>query len=251
LNSRPLLPLLLASLSTWVSASAEAHMPLQGDAWQTAQAMPPGQKRALAFAVLMQDPAASLPRDRVRMLWEAAVAEARELRIDTALSILEPLHLIEQATWSALDTSLLLRQLGRYQDADAVLTSMLEDGPGSLTQPPPSGSGSMEDAALLWCQRGILAFGASRHHEGRSHLGRALALGSADAGMVLGFRDLHAGRPDRARAAFRADLGSLRPGPWSSRGWGLSLVSDPANLFPGQESDSIASHLRDTYVQIQ
>jgi hypothetical protein len=76
----------------------------------------------------------------------------------------------------------------------------------------------------LWNQRGIAAQGFGDDRAARDHLGRALALGSEDAGLVLARMDLVAGRRAAARVGFRAHILNQPPPDWAWRGWGTTLL---------------------------
>ncbi len=174
--------------------------------------------RAAVVLEALEDPA-PLERWQLLLAWNTAVEEARELRLaGAAIDIQRELHRRYQADWSAIDLALSLRNLGDAQGADQTLAQTIERE-----------TGAGRPTAELWSQRGIAALGAGDEARGRDFLGRALASGSDDAGLVLGRLDLVAGRADAARRGFRPSILRTPPADWALRGWGLSLLPAPAD----------------------
>lgn len=120
-----------------------------------------------------------------------------------------PLHGRVQADWSAGNLALVLSRAGRFEQADRVLREQLP----RATAP-----------AELWNQRALLASGQGRPGLFRARLGRAIRLGSANAALSLARADALAGRPGPARAGYRSGCDRTPPGPWSLRGWALTLL---------------------------
>ncbi len=185
--------------------------------WHAAVCLPTGPLRVRAVEAGLQKTAA-LERWEQLLAWNTAVEEARSIRFrEGALNIQRELHRRYVAEWSALDLSLTLRQLNEQKESDEVLA-------GAIERAQKEGRASVG----LWSQRGINSLGFGDEARGRDYLGRALAMGSDDASIVLGRLDLVSGRTEAARGAFRASiLSSESAGAWALRGWGLSLLPRP------------------------
>jgi tetratricopeptide (TPR) repeat protein len=181
--------------------------------WLLAEALGPGPERAKEVLAGLEDPT-PLARWQLLLAWNAAVEEARALRLPGAvLPIQERLHERYQADWSALDLAITLRWLGRAEAADGLLEETIarEAAAGRPT-------------AELWSQRGIAALGFGDEERGRDYLGRALALGSKDAHLVLARLALQRGDLEAARRGFRALILDDPPQDWAWRGWGTTLL---------------------------
>lgn len=177
--------------------------------WADICAQPAGEARALAMAEWIAQGEGALPADQAQAAWEAAVAEADALRWQSAIPLQRELHRRVQQDWSALNLALSLNRSQGAEAADGVLAAQL---PRSHAP------------AELWSQRGIYWIGADEIERGRNCLGRALALGSSDAAVVLAREDLQRGEVARARAALRDLVTEQPPGPWALRGFGLALL---------------------------
>ncbi len=156
-----------------------------------------------------------LDRNELVLAFDVGVEEARALRLeDGALPIHAELHRRYGATWSAISLALTYRHLGRFEDSDRTLAEAIaaERARG-------------RPAAELWSRRGIGALGCGHVAAGRGYLGRALALGYPDGGLVLAWLDLREGHVAAARRGFRALLRADEPGAWALRGWGLTLLA--------------------------
>ena len=198
--------------------------------WFLADVLPNGPERAeIVLAAL--GGAGELEHWQVLLAWNTSVEEARALRLaGTAVAIQEELDRRCAADWSAIDLALTLRLLGKPAQADGVLAGAIERA-GAAGQP----------TADLWSQRGIVALGAGDESAGRDYLGRALALGSEDAGLVLARLDLVAGRPVAARRGFRPSILRTPQADWALRGWGMALLpaadAPPKRLPPSSPED--------------
>ena len=133
-----------------------------------------------------------------------------------ALPIQEVLHARYQTVWSAIDLALTRTRLGDREGADTALAATIERE-----------EGAGRPSADLWSQRGISALGFGDERRARDYFGQALARGSEDAALVLGWLELEAGRLEAARKAFRPSILSEQPAAWALRGWGLTLLPAP------------------------
>jgi hypothetical protein len=201
--------------------------PFRGaELWFLADILPSGPERAeVALEALRSTETA---QDwQVLLAWNAAVEEALALRLaGPALALQEELAARYAADWSAIDLALTRRLLGDAAGADEVLSRAIERE-ASAGRP----------TAELWSQRGIAALAAGDEARGRDYLGRALALGSEDAGLVLARLDLVAGRPEAARRGFRPPILRTPQADWALRGWGVSLLP-PAESPPARQVQS-------------
>jgi len=183
------------------------------ESFLAASVLPPGPEHVRATL----EGLAGVPeptRAQLEVAFQAGVDEARALSFaEGAVPIQRALHERYRAPWTAMNLALSLRQDGRRDEADAVYAAAIaaEEAAG-------------RSAAALWSQRGILWGGAGDEGRARSYLGRALSEGSADAGIVLAWMELGAGRPGRAREGFRAALDDAGARPWALRGFGLTLL---------------------------
>lgn len=154
---------------------------------------------------------ALLERGHRRLVELAARGDAQ-----AALPLAEALFARAPAPWSADSLSLTLSRLGRHERARSVLEALLSELP-----PGPEREGLLQ-------RRALAALGAGRIDLARQDLGSGLAAGGADAALVLGMMALREGRPDPARALFRAVLVRTAEGDprqaWARRGWGLTML---------------------------
>jgi hypothetical protein len=198
--------------------------------WILADLLPTGPERAAAVLRALESPA-PLARWQVFLAWNTALDAARALRYEeAALPIQEEMHRRYQADWSALDLCLSSRALGRWADARRVLEETIAREEAAGRRP-----------AALWEHLGVLALGAGDDRAARDYLGRALAWGSPDAGLLLSRMDLDSGNVAAARRGFRALILDAPPPDWAWRGWGTALlpaafaaplVADPASADP-------------------
>lgn len=196
--------------------------------WFLADLLAPGPERARAVLAALDSPDVPTQHQLV-LAWNVATDEARLLRFESALPIQQRLHDRCRADWSALDLTLTLRLLGEREAVEAVFEQQIaQDG------------GAGAPTADLWSQRGISAMGFGDERLARDYLGRALAMGSDDAGLVLSRLDWMAGRIDVARHGFRASILNTPPPDWAWRGWGLCLLP-PAHAAPARKSSSPSS----------
>lgn len=184
--------------------------------WFLAEALAPGPARAGAVLAALAAPD-DLARWQFFLAWNTAVDEARALRYEeSALPIQLELHRRYLADWSALDLSLTYKALGRFEAAEQVIGEAIVRETSAGRRP-----------GALWEQRGILALGSGNERAARDYFGKALALGSDDAGLVLSRLDLMDGRIEAARRGFRALLFDQPPPDWAWRGWGTALLPQP------------------------
>jgi hypothetical protein len=184
--------------------------------WLLAEVLAPAPARARAVLAALAG-SADLARWQFFLAWNTAVDEARAMRYEeSALPIQTELHRRYQADWSAMDLALTYKSLGQSEAADQLLAEAIvrEGAAGRWT-------------AHLWEQRGILALGCGDEQAARDYLGKALLLGSGDAGLVLSRLELMEGRPESARAGFRALLFEQPTPDWAWRGWGSALLPPP------------------------
>lgn len=192
--------------------------------WFLADVLPAGAERAAAVRLALTDPA-PLQRWQFLLAWNTAVDEARALRhAEATLPIQLELHSRYQAEWSALDLALTYKALGEREAADRVLAEGIAREEAAGRRP-----------HALWESRAIVALGFGDEATSRDYLGRALALGSDDAGLLLARLDLMAGRVEAARRGFRALILGRLPPDWAWRGWGTTLLPAP---FAAQEVTS-------------
>ena len=200
-------------------------------AWIALELAPAGPRRdrlaLVALAPFERDPgAAALEGRHLNLAWEAWRAAAVGLRFDAALALGRIVHGEAQAEWSAISLALTATRAGAYEEAERVLAAQLARAYSNGA-----------DAAALWTQRAITALANGNERAGRAYLGSAILLNSADAIAIWARLELAAGRPERARAGFRAALLQPEPGPWAQRGWGFALLpSAPAE--PPHKEDS-------------
>jgi len=199
--------------------------------WFLADSLPPGPTRA-SSVVRGLEVERQLTRWELLLGWNVAVDEARALRLaEGALPIQRRLHERYLADWSAMDLALTLRLLGDRPAVEALFEE-------TITRESAAGRPVQE----LWAQRGIAAVGFGDERRGRDYLGRALALGSDDASLVLGRMDLAAGKKLSSRHGFRASILTEPPADWAWRGWGTTLLPDAHQPPAAARSASISPH---------
>jgi len=187
--------------------------------WLLADLLPIGPERTRLVLSALAQPGALLEW-QVLLAWNTAVDEARALHlVEATLPIQLALHELYASAWSAEDLALTLRKLGREAEADAIL----QDALARETSP--------ERQAALWERRGLQALGFGHERRARDYLGRGLAGGSEDAGLVLARMDLAQGRVEDARRGFQALILDRPPSDWAWRGWGTSLLP-PSHAEP-------------------
>lgn len=195
--------------------------------WYLADCLPSGPQRAKVALQALQSPT-ELERWQLFLAFNTGVDEARALRFEGALPLQRALHERYRAEWSALDLFLTLKNLGQAAEADAVLAETIERETLAGRRP-----------KVLWEHRGILALGSGDDRLARDYLGRAMALGSDDAALLLSRLDLMAGSTAAARTGFRALILNTPPPDWAWRGWGTALLpashAAPATKTPPEE----------------
>ena len=186
----------------------------QSDSWEEVHTMAPGTERGEVIAALLSiqpDGPTELEPEQVKVAWEAGKRAAEGLELDLALRIQGPLFQLAPAEWSGFNLAITLQRLGQWTEADDVMGELLDTYP-------------LGDPAGAWSQRGIIALGSGEPLLAREYMGRAIALGSADAAGILAREDLSLHRMNSARTGFRAALAGNNEHPWALRGWGLSLL---------------------------
>ncbi len=133
-----------------------------------------------------------------------------------AQRLAEGMHRRAQATWSAMTLALVCTRLGDSDRATRVLRSALEAEKDPVLQ------------YELLERLGLAQLGAGKESAARGPLGSAFRRGSVNAGVVLGRIELRDGRMAQARAIFRTLLDKQPPPSWALRGWGLSMLPEPA-----------------------
>lgn len=196
--------------------ASDAEWPYGGLAsWIAAEVIPPSPARARALVRALgaeREPT----REQVSFAWGYGVELATErLWIDDAIAVQTALHERYDEQWSALNLAMTLHRAGRVEAAERVLARRAEEHAETLP---------VEQRRELWSNRGLLALGRGDERVARDRLGRALALGSTDAALVLAREDLARDDDAGARAGFRALLLDEEPHAWALRGWGLTLL---------------------------
>ena len=215
--NRFVLALLLAGCGLeWCGLAARQQPTAEGSresdaAWEGAarfEASDPYGAAHLAREALALD-SGQLAAERVELAFRLTVALAETGDLGAAVELAEPLHAATRADWSAINLGLLHSRLGEPRAAERVLFDQLR----ASTRP-----------GELWNHLALVAMGEGRESLARSRLGRAVRLGSRNAQLSLARLDLQSGRMDAARGGFRAGADAVPPGPWSLRGWALTLL---------------------------
>jgi tetratricopeptide (TPR) repeat protein len=141
--------------------------------------------------------------------FDLAQAQRAAGNLSGALEIQRELHAALRMDWSALDLSLTLLFLGALPEAEALLVDQLPRSPAPVE---------------IWNQLGLVALAGEREALAVTCFGRALRLGSENAGQSLGRLHLSRGRSDAAKALFRRGVDQVPPPPWSLPGWALCLL---------------------------
>jgi tetratricopeptide (TPR) repeat protein len=184
--------------------------------WLLADLMAPGPERARLVRAALESPS-TLSNWQVVLAWSVGVDEARALRLaESALPIQRVLHERNHASRSAEDLAQTYRALDRREEAEQVLREAIAQEEATGRQAP-----------ALWEERGLCALGFGDEPGARDYLGRALAQGSREAGLVLARMDLLAGRSQTARRGFQALILTEPPLDWAWRGWGTTLLPPP------------------------
>jgi len=216
-----------AGLDVTARARALAELeplPFEGpELWFLVDLLPPGARRhGLLLAAL--GASAELASWQVLLAWNGAVDEARAQRFEAALPIQQELQRRYRAEWSTTDLALTYRQLGLRSELESLFQEALANFP----------------SGELWSQYAIATLGAGDERRARDYLGRALALGSSDAALVLARLDLVQGRTVAARAGFRVPILDAPPPDWAWRGWGTTLL--PRAFAPAVTLSTQTSH---------
>ena len=202
-----------AGLEVAARARALAELqpfPFEGaELWFLVELLPGGPRRQeLLLAALSATP--ELDNWQVLLAWNCAVDEARSQRFESALPVQRELQRRFGADWSVTDLGLTYRQLGLRAELEVLFQEALARAP----------------SGELWSQFAIATLGAGDERRARDYLGRALALGSTDAALVLARLDLVTGRLEAARAGFRVLILEAPPPDWAWRGWGTTLLPE-------------------------
>jgi hypothetical protein len=177
-----------------------------------ALSMAPGESRARILTELLPRVPASRLQDCLVAGFEDFMGQSRVFRLDLSRPLAEAMHGRAAATWSAMTLALICTRDGLAARAQEVLLEQLERTPEGV-----------EHYELLE-RLGLARLGAGDETGSLAPLGAAFARGSANAGVVLGRLELHAGHLGRARSLFRSLLDEDPPQSWALRGWGLSMV---------------------------
>ncbi len=181
--------------------------------WFLAEQLPPGEVRAREVVAALMDPG-PIQSWHVLLAWNCAADQIRNLQVPgTALAIAENLHARFHTDWSTGDLVFLQRILGDRDGTEQVIT-------GAIAREEQAG----RSTTGLWYQRGLVALSFGDERLARDYLGRALALGSDDANLVLSRLDLVEGDLASARRGFATSILKLPPADWAWRGWGATLL---------------------------
>lgn len=161
----------------------------------------------------LEDAARQLDGPQLELAFRLGKTLVEAGKLEAAVRLQLALHVSANAEWSAINATLTLSQLGRQDEARALLERLVGEQPA---------------LAGAWSHLGLMAWAIGDDEGARRGFGRAALLGSEDARSNLGRIELRAGRPVRARAWFRSGLGRTQPGAWSLRGWGLTLLPSVA-----------------------
>ncbi|MFN0007542.1 MAG: hypothetical protein ACKVXR_06495 [Planctomycetota bacterium] len=202
---------------------------LPGEAWIAAQVAGPGPTRVAAIERALTEARAAELAECLRFATGIAADDARALRLTESKQVARALQRrIQAATASELEPGhrarteaavlfgLVSRLAGEQAQALEVLQQRLE----STRDPAARGE--------LLVEIGRVRLAAGEDPAARRALGEALALGSPDAGWILGRSALSEGAVPRARALFRTLISNPEAGAIPSpalRGYGLSLLS--------------------------
>lgn len=185
-----------------------------GDTWESLGALEPGPSRGKRIAALLRAEEGELGLPAQRLAFAAANRAVDAFELPLALELQEALDARVGAAWSTFNLALTLQKAGQPQRADELFVRMLEEA-------------SPDERGSIWGQRGIVALGAGRSVFGRACLGRALAMGDADAAAVLAREALARHNLGSAQSGFRVALARNQTHPWALRGWGLSMLPVP------------------------
>lgn len=202
---------------------------LPGEAWIAAQVAGPGPTRVAAIETALAESHPQHLAERVRFAFATAADDARALRLAESQQVARVLlERIQSATagelpaehrsgvHAALLLALVSRLMGEHEEALVLLERRLESTPNPVDR----------RELLVEIARNRLAVGQDA--SASRALGEALALGSPDAGWLLGRSALSEGAVPRARAVFRALISNSEEGPTPTpalSGYGLALLS--------------------------
>lgn len=177
-----------------------------------ARGLAPGEARARMLVLALDEVEGDALQDCLVLAFEEFRNQTRAFRMDLALPLAEKMHARAQADWSAMSLALASTRVGDSARARSILEAQLAVSPEG-------------QARFTILERlGLALLGAGEETLARRQLGGAFAEGSSNAGVVLADMALRAGRPEAARALFRALLDEEPAQSWAHRGWGLSML---------------------------
>jgi len=209
---------------------------LPGEAWLAAQVLGPGPTRVAAIQTALVETRSAELTECIRLAFSAATDDARALHLDESEQVARALHdrigtdpasELPPEHRSGAKAALLLARVSRLRGEHSEALAVLEPRLGSAPDP--------ADRRELLVEIGRASLAAGQDASAARALGEALALGSPDAGWLLGRSALCEAVVPRARALFRtlisnADV-STAPTP-ALRGYGLSLLSGAGSTIP-------------------
>lgn len=185
--------------------------------WEALAERPSDPTRGALVLERLRDRAVELTSLAQNLAFEDAQRAAEAFELDLSLELFRSLVERTDAPWARYNLAIVEHRAGDFEASDALLADMLASQPAV-------------EAAGLWSQRGIFAWGAGNDSSALRHFGQALARGSADASAILAREALGRHNLGPARTGFRAALERDRAHPWALRGWGLALLTPkPAN----------------------
>lgn len=209
---------------------------LPGEAWIAAQVAGPGPTRVAAIQTALAETRTAELTECIRLAFTTATDDARALHLDESEQVARALHeRVEtvaagelpaehrSGTKAAVLLALVSRLKGEHSEALAVLEPRLR----STSDP--------ADRQELLVEIGRASTAAGQNASAGRALGEALAIGSPDAGWLLGRSALCEAVVPRARALFRTLISNSEARavpPPALRGYGLSLLSSAGSTLP-------------------
>jgi hypothetical protein len=206
---------------------------LPGEAWLAAQVLAPGATRVNAVEAALAEVPTGGGEACIRLAFEIAGDDARELHLDRAESLARSLRARLLAAASedlpagyrgGAQSVVLLARISRLRGDEAEARSLLETHLASKPEP--------LDRSRILTELALVRIAEGRDVEAQRDLGEAFVLGSRDAGWLLARTALSQGVFPRARALCRALIEEdSTPAP-ALRAYGISLLSDAAPTDP-------------------
>ncbi len=240
------------------------------DAWLAALVLPSGPARAHAFALAIAGASSADLLERLGRAFPAFLEEAEALRLEAAEELAMAMYAAQPASWSSTTLGVLWTRMGKYAEAERVLSAEIARLDAGVEEAERKAAGSTDETAraqalgaaralrderrAMYERRAVSRRGAGRDAQALDDLGRALAEGGRDAAQMLGQNALASGDLETARALFRTLL-EPREGetpesleeaaPWALRGWGLALLTPraaPASTSKGARAVGHRNH---------